>query len=194
MGDRVVMRNEKERLAKAEARAMHKSAYFVRRVLLRVLREEGRLKRTLHLKSGDVVRLVIFQVWATRYKVSVEYVLRTLLRHWWQRAHKPFGKRSMLGVTVPVLCGAHSNVILCEKMLLEFPGHENVGIWRHSEQMRLLGLTETRGRVQGLLSENNPDESCKIYARRIEHRKKKLDAAAAGQWRRRRRWRNNPWL
>src|ERR1035437_3240016 len=175
---------------------MRKTSRQVYKVWVGVLREENKTDFVLRLKPTDRNRLGILQVWAERHKVTLGYVVKTLLAYWRSR---PFmlrkkKKKGLLGVTVASLTSPKSEVILEQAILRDFPDGENVSEYRQRERLHLLGLDGQRGRAKNLISETAPSESCIIYAERIEHRQMKLDNAVASESRRRRTWRGNPWL
>lgn len=188
--------------ARQELKAARRTAFLVGRVLLRVLRAEGRetfaVQRALMRNPRERLRLGIWQVWATRHKVPVSYVIQTLLHYWREKTRRPGKKTSALGVTFATLTSAKSEPILASAIERDFPGRENESQWQMQARLRLLGLDELRGHGRGLVemlfSKDSLDESCNIYQNRIERRQKRLDKAAAAHWRRRRTWRGNPWL
>ena len=175
---------------------MRKTSRHVYKVVVGVLREEIKTDFVLRLKPTDKIRLGILQVWAERHKVTLRYVVRTLLTYWRSR---PFmlrkkKKKGLLGVTVASLTSPKTEVIIEQAMLRDFPDGQNVFESQQRERLHLLGLDGLRGRAKNLINESAPDESCIMFSRRVEHRRTKLDNAAASESRRRRKWRGNPWL
>lgn len=179
---------------KRELRAGRACGRKVLKVLTAVLQKDFHEKiDCLHLRPDDRLRLTIFQSWATRHKVPLNYVLKTLVGYWRSKTRRP-GKKSVLGVTLAALTSRTSEEILKARIAKDFPSGENVTQWNLNAQRVLLGLAEPRGKVKSLIDEDKPEHSCKIYGERIQRRRNKLDSAAAGQRRRRRAWRGNPWL
>jgi hypothetical protein len=181
--------------AKQELREMRKTSRQVYKVVVRVLREEIKTDFVLRLKPTDRIRLDILQVWAERHHVTLDYTIRTVLAFWRSR---PFmrkkKKKGLLGVTVASLTSPKSEVILEQAILRDFPDGQNVSEFRQRARLHLLGLDGLRGRARSLINEKTPDESCIMYASRIERRQTKLSNAEASESRRRRKWRGNPWL
>jgi hypothetical protein len=174
---------------KRELRAMHKAGYRVRRVLIQFLEERTKKKFVLRLKPKDQLRLGIFEVWAARHKVSVGYVLQTILDYW--RAKR---KGSLLGASLPALTSGGSYALLVNKIAEDFPDGANVSLWKAQERMRLLGLAEPRGKIKSLFDPENAEHSCSIEIEHIERRRKVLEKAESESWRKQRRWRGNPWV
>lgn len=184
----------REKEAKKEFSLAKRRARLVCKELLHVLREDFSINFfRFDVKAADLWRLTIFQSWSERYSISLHYVLRELIAFWRERTRRP-GKKSVLGVTIPVLTSSKSEEILREKILKDFPSGENISQHKLQEQRRLLGLAEPRGKVKSLIDEDRPEQSCILYGERIQRRRRRLDSAAAGQRRKRRAWRGNPWL
>jgi hypothetical protein len=188
---------DKALLVRKELHAMRKTGYRVRKVLLSVLHERVKKDFQLRLQTREIVRLGIFQTWATRYHVSLTYVLRTLLDFWTEKTSKrrrPGKRIPLLPVSVPALASRGSEEILRVAIVTGFPGEENLAQWQTAARLRVLGLSETRGRAKSLFDAEDPEQSCSIWMTRLERRRKLLDKAEAESWRKQRRWRGNPWL
>jgi hypothetical protein len=89
---------------------------------------------------GDCVRLLTLRTWTLRYKVTLDYVVRTLVKYWDKRVRKPKSSSS-LGVRVATLVSEHSRQILEESVLRDFPNHENEQAWKCRKRSRILSAS-----------------------------------------------------
>jgi len=180
-------------VGKAELRELRKRIFRARKVLISVLKEMQGIER-LYLKPKDEPRLLILQCWAERHRVPVRYVMSRMISFWREKTKRP-GKKSVLGVSLAALTSFKSEEILKSIIEREFPAGENIAAWREGEKRRLLGLDAQRGKVRPLINLKLSDSRILYhYSKQVKRKQDRLDKANASAWRRRRRWRGNPWL
>jgi len=107
-------------------------------------------------------------------------------------------KKSALGISVTTLVSRAAQRIIEEKLVRRYPGGENVEIWRKREQAAQLererkDAEEEPDRVLHR-SLGNIDNYASRYKRRVLEKRDFLSDQELASWRKRRRYRNNPWL
>lgn len=161
----------------------------VRRVAMRVedivKREFG--LRWWKLKPEDELRCLRLVQWEEKYKVSLDWIFRTLVPIW----KKKFSQYShgRFGVKLPTLVGAKSEEILIGKIRETWPDGENIRQWQCLEQQRQ--WSHHRAGIARKEDWNHPMQAALSYQQRMirEREKRKQFEKVA----RRRRYRGNPW-
>jgi len=134
----------------------------------------------------------VLAVWCKRYKVTLDYTLRTLLKYWDQKIVRVRGGKrvgTVIGVRIATLVGSVSQSVLETAILEEFPTLENEAAWRSNAQMRMLP-------PDGLEAESAEDAQTFIadYAERVRRKRHLLlTRKQPGTQYTRRPYRNNPW-
>jgi hypothetical protein len=178
-----------------EKRALRRQAFRVKVILLKLLKEKWGIEN-YHLRPADQPRLVMFAVWAERHKVPLSYVLTTVITmgRVIGTCHKKKKTKVGLGLSLAALTSKKFEAMLVERIREEYPGETNIDEWRLREKEKALGLTEPRGKISALVDLRFTDAILYNYSQRIDKRAKRFEKGNGAQWRRRRRWRGNPWV
>ena len=94
------------------------------------------------LKETDRERLLMFLVWEQRYRVSVEWMVETLVR-FFEKAILSDGRKKKKGtigfpVLVKTMVSRASEELIQQAIMAEFPNGEHLDLWRQYEQDRIL--------------------------------------------------------
>lgn len=186
------LRQEKARLARR---------IFRIRVIVNEILQESFGRRLYNLKHDDELRLLTLYAWRDRYKVTIKWILKTLIPIW----HKKFARfkvRSALGCRVATLVGKKSEEIIREKLWRDFPHKENVKDWKQKEKQRILELVGGRSnrrkaRYESIVEAPNPESFIKQYKREIKWQTSEMKMSSKNQKEvsqlKHKNFRNNPW-
>lgn len=141
-----------------------------------------------NLKKEDEVRCLRLAQWEETYRVSLEFILKTLVPVWKQK----FARYSMgaFGVKIATLVGQKSEEILKGKIFELYPDGENIRQWKANEQQRQWNLY--REGIKSRENWENPGQAAKEYQQRMirERNARKVFESKA----KKRPYRNNPWI
>ena len=135
-------------------------------------------RKLWRVSETDSYKLLRLLVWSTRYHVSLEFVVSSILSVLTKSAERRTGKRSRgLGVTISVLTGEVAHTILKERIAKEYPAGENVYAMLEEKQAELISLLakEEIGRPRGPLAYKYADDYVRAYKAAIRRRKKKRE-------------------
>jgi hypothetical protein len=174
-----------------EMKALRHKVLVTRQEVAKILTQMGRTYYTL--KPIDEYRLLTLAVWAEKYKVSLEFVVATLVTFWSRIVRAK--ARGGIGVKVWTLVGRKSLKVLQEEILKQYPQGENVDEWRWQKRLQSV-KTFPRGLVRPttILDTDKLSDFCKIYEKRMKRRGHLIDLATSDVERRQRPFRGNPWL
>lgn len=162
------------------------------------MRDDKHLR--LFLSRADKLRLLKLRTWCMRYKLSLSEVLDLIvpvLRK--TGAYRP-GPKSF-GIRMSALTGDTSCRILEDRVLLLYPEGANVSVWRERERERQLQAERdeasdgvaVREQHATLLACDSIESFVGCYSRQVTARRvSERDSTA--RWRKRRKYRGNPWL
>jgi hypothetical protein len=166
------------------------------RLKQRVARMAGRLEVIVKkdfgvaywkLKPEDELRCLRLEQWEEKYRVSLRFILRTIVPIWKQKFARYSGGR--FGVKIPTLVGQKSEEILRQKVLELFPNGENIQQWKAQEQQR-----QWMKYREGIKTKENwemPGQAVLEYQRRMEReREARKEFATKAHIR---PYRGNPW-
>lgn len=161
----------------------------------RILRQSFS-KQLYNPKHEDQVRLLKLRMWEQKYRVSLKYILDTLVPHYEKLGKRKTGRANSkgLGTTIAILTGPAAEEYLCERIAKDFPDNENVIDWKEKERQRCLALLDKEeliGRPRKILSYPTLSEYMKVYRKKVEKARRstsKRETKLAKQ-----PWRNNPW-
>lgn len=162
----------------------------VRRIAGRVeeiVKEEFGVKYW-QLKKEDEIRCLRLEQWEEKYKVSLEFILRTLVPIW----KRKFARYSTggFGVKIPTLVGQKSEDILKGKILELFPDGENVRQWKAVEQQKQ--WAQYREGVRQKENWELPMRAVQEYQHRMEREREARKEFEKKAWLR--PYRGNPWI
>ena len=137
----------------------------------------------VYFNRQDQLRLLNLKIWANKYKLPLEEILRLLLSVWMGKFKA--SRRKGLVVPISTLVGKKSNDILLDYLAKKYPNRENITL-----------------RKQDLVSKIIPEAELKEWddpIRFVYEYKQHIKALRAGDAKiaakfRRRHWRGNPWL
>jgi hypothetical protein len=147
-------------------------------------------------KVKEPLRLVKLKVWEERYHVSLTYVLKTILGHWY--ATMPKDRRTKardaksLGIGLAQLTGVAAESILKEKVMEDFPDGENEAIHKQDERDRILEFLdqELPTRQKSILAYSKISDFVASYRKSIDRRRRETDTISVKMSRM--AWRGNP--
>lgn len=195
--------NSKERLASKEYDNLGTLASEftgkVRNTLEKIRRAEGSTDKVhLWLKQSDQYKLLTLKVWSVKYRVSLRYILETLVPFWEkfvQRRSKKM-KRSGLNVRVSTLVGKKSHSILIESIKRDFPNGLNKIMYIAKERERLYKLAldddDMKVKQKSLVDYSSPDRYVEAYKKSIQAVSKEREEFTAQM--KTRPYRGNPFL
>lgn len=140
------------------------------------------------LKPEDEIRCLRLEQWEEKYKVSLRFILRTLVPIWKQKFARY--TKGAFGVKIPTLVGSKSEEILKGKILELYPDGENVRQWKAVEQQRQ--WAQYREGIKQVENWELPMKAVQDYQHRMERERelrKEFEKRA-----RLRPYRNNPWI
>lgn len=144
--------------------------------------------RFWNLKPEDEIRCLRLQQWEEKYRVPLDFILRTIVPVW----KKKFARYSQgaFGVKIPTLVGKKSEEILKERLKELYPDGENHEQRRAQEQQRQWNYYREGIRV----SEDwiTPIRAAKRYQERMA--KERLRRSGFEKQARKRPYRGNPWV
>jgi hypothetical protein len=141
-----------------------------------------------NLKEEDEIRCLRLQQWEDRYKVSLRFILKTIVPIWKQKFARY--TTGAFGVKIPTLVGDKSEEILKQKVLELFPDGENIRQWKSIKQQ-----AQWNHYREGIRQKENwesPRDAVREYQQRMNRERelrKEFEKAA-----RLRPYRNNPWV
>lgn len=140
------------------------------------------IDKKLYMNPGrrDQLKLLNLLTWAERYSLSLEEILRVLLKVW----RGKFSNRG-LGVSISTLTGVRSKQIILDYSARMYPGKENVAKRKADMQSSFLSQDT-------VMEYDDPVQFVNEYRARI-NRLKKADEVIARKFQRR-RWRTSPWV
>jgi len=136
----------------------------------------------MRLTRLDQQRLLTLRAWATRYKVSLHFILSLLLSFWLKKGFKN-RTDSYLGVRISSLTGKRSKRLLEDEVLKQFPNNEHIAAWK-SERLLELCFAPFSMAVT-----SNPEQFGEAYVEAIK--KRQAEAEPRQKWLRR-PFRDNP--
>lgn len=156
---------------------------------------EGKRKSYFNVKIShiDETRLLVLRTWALRYRVTVEEILDLLVPT--MRKQRTLKKTAFLGFQIATLTGQWGETLLQEKLKKRYPNGQNFELWRSREKQRHMDREE----AEDSPSPSRPANAKKDPAGYIEQYRARVEAAQVEeekgtQWRRRKKYRNNPYL
>lgn len=163
----------------------------------RVRRMAGRVEETVKREFGlkwwrltqeDEIRCLRFEQWEEKYRVSLTWILKTLVPIWRQK----FARYSMgaFGVKIPTLVGQKSEEILKEKIKQLYPDGENLRQWKATEQQRQ--WSQYRQGVRVTENWELPMHAIREYQQRMVRERR--DRNEFEKQARLRPYRGNPWI
>lgn len=154
----------------------------------------------LHFKKDQQLKLLKLNLLSIRYKLSIPeilVILIPLIRDRMMHNRSTFG----LGININVLCGQAAERMLFEELKKNDPGDERIELWKAKARDRQLEV-EAAIDDDGVHDRvyNTPLDAPSVasfinsYRQRVLSRRAADEAARADKSRRRKVYRNNPWL
>jgi hypothetical protein len=153
----------------------------------------------------DSVRLLKLRVWELHYKVEIpeilDLIVPVLLK---TRAPAKQSKKPGLGISVAALTGPGAEKILAEELRKRYPDGSHRNYWR--EQRREEDILRERQHQEGadtivhkskgssLLYYRSVKEYQQQYDAQVEQEREEFNRAYGQKWRKRKRYRDNPWI
>jgi hypothetical protein len=173
--------------------------------LVNSILEEDYGKQLVHIKPQDKLKLLTFDAWRQMHKVSIRYILQTILPHFIkiQKRIGRYRKNSMsLGVPISHLTGKKSEEMLVYWIGRNFPDRENVSMWRQKAIQRILdhrlGSDEEEEVVQEkrktILDFKTPEKFAQSYAARIREERAAIEKVTTDNRNKLRPYRDNPFI
>lgn len=153
-------------------------------------------------KPVDLARLLKLKVWSLRYYTSVPEILDLVvpvLRYMVRTKHKRYG----LGLSLAMLTGIGAEHILEQELKKKYPDGENIAFWKEcqrdrqlrvEEQEELDGLEPRQYIPRGILECESVEDFAHKYEARLLKQREEWQRAVRQKWRKRKKYRNSPWL
>jgi len=137
----------------------------------------------------DQLRLLVLTGWEEKFKISIAWMLKQLVPFWRGRFAR-YQKGSGLGFRIATLVGKKSEQMLQQRIAEQFPDREHLTRWRTKEQARQWSLAWDREpKVENW---EHPHEVILQYQRGMNRERRERKSWV--RRRKRRRYRNNPWI
>lgn len=185
--------------ARKEEKVLRRRLFNLHALVDEILQEE--LERRLYrLSPTDELRLFKLITWRDRYKVSIRFILKTLVPYYAEKFKRFSGRKDSLGCKLATLLGKKSEVMLRDAIAREFPNDEHVSLWNQEMQYAILDTEagddeeEFISKPKDMLHFNTPAEYIKSYRRRVNVRRRDLQKLVEDPRRKLRQWRGNPFI
>jgi hypothetical protein len=167
---------DREDVIEQELKQLNKTALrYAKRVedYLQVYQGKNVRNVMLYLSEGDQLRLLTLRAWEMKYKVSLKFILSTLLPFWQSFLKNKTKKISRgLGVRISTLTGKKSEQILRDAISRTYPDNENVLVWMAERREEIiqceLERMHTGIRIKSLLKFSSPQKYFRHYQNRIQ--------------------------
>lgn len=189
---------QKRQLRRQERKDLTRRVWQMRARVDKIL-QEAFDKRIFRLSETDGYRLLVFGVWAQKYKVSLDFIVRILVSFYLKHLGRHINvRKKSLGIRISTLTGDKAEQLLRETIQREFPNFENVGLWRQRKKESILSSREgddtgLTTKVKTILDYPTPEAYVRAYRRKINQAKKD-DERADNDQNKKRPYRGNPWL
>lgn len=188
---------------------MHKGVHEVWRkaieltaLLLRWVETRDGETRFILLSKPDQLRLLVLETWSIRYRLPVLEILDIVVpfvRLRWKSRGRVV---SLLRFRIAALAGNSAEVYLREQLAKRYPNGENYAAWRQREiehqllveEAEELGDLHTRSSPIGLLGFDTGEAYVAAYRERVLKARAAYNKEASARWRKRKRYRGNPFL
>jgi hypothetical protein len=191
----------KKRFYKQEKLRLQKRIFRLRVIINEVLKEDFN-RRLYNLKHDDELRLLTLYTWRDRYRVSIRWMLKFLIKIW-SKQFSRFKVKSSLGCRVATLVGRKSEEIIRERIFREFPNGENKSTWQQAEKDRIVSLIQPRkdrrkkARFTSILQAHNPQHFISKYKKEIKWKSREKNLSSRNQKQlkevKNKQYRNNPY-
>lgn len=189
------MNKQETKRAEIELKRLRIRSRIVLGEITKVLKRDFNRTFGFNIRPIDRNRLFNLQIWSDKYKVSIRWILHVLVPYWSKKLKRKPGQAWGLGVKVQSFVGKHSQRIIEEEIIKQFPERENEKLWNHAKRMELTGLAERSPvKYRDVLECESIDDFVRKYRKRVAVRRRELDTAESQPSKRHRLYRNNPWL
>jgi len=138
----------------------------------------------------DRYRLLMLRIWSEKYKVSLRFILGTLLPFYWSKvSSKHANSKWGFGIRLATLLSGLSEQILSDAVKRTYPDKGNIAEWRWQRRTRMIAAGQPLQREDPLAD----DQFMARYDEQIRARRKELIAAVIDEAHRRHCYRDNPW-
>lgn len=185
----------KKLLVRTELRELDRIAFRMYADVVRYLEAHGR--KMYGLSLTDKYRLLKFRNWMERYKISLEFILDTLLPYY-QRRFKTENHKKGLGVKVTTLTGKKSEQIISDKVFEQFPNGENISLARHDRITEIIARRtgeddEFSPKIKTLLDFKSPEAYTRYYDKKTRRQSSEYLKETDRKENKLRRYRGSPW-
>lgn len=155
----------------------------------------------LRFKPEDKVRLLRLKTWSMRHHISIAEILDMVMPVLTERSK--WKKKYGFDITVRVLTGAASKKVLNFQLNKRYPAGENRAIWQEQEREAQLyaekidaleGMEVKPNLTPVIRADETTEEYMERYTKSVERARAIERKAVSQKWRRRKNYRNNPWL
>ena len=137
--------------------------------------------------SFDSLRLLTLEVWAQRYQVDLEFVVRSLFDHFGRVRKSPDDEGiHRIGISIVTLCGKQSEKALQRAIKENFPDKENISTKRYDMRRKM-----REHPVTAHIKSDVPELYAQQYKKITTTRRNEVRQSGF-EWKR--TWRGNPWL
>jgi hypothetical protein len=155
----------------------------------------------IRYKQQDQIRLLRFRTWQLRYRLTVPEILNFIvpvLRTQMLGRGKGYG----LGISIRTLVGRGSERIIQEELAKQYPGAENITVWRDQERERQIeaehnedadGMELKSNRPTSLLQCSTVDQYLTRYKKQVLQSRQVHEIETTRTSRRRKAYRFSPW-
>lgn len=162
-------------------------------------------KHTLQWMSIiDRKRLTVLLVWEQRYKVPLEWIVETLLRHYQYKRKRIITGRRYRNPALPVrtvtLVSPTSAEIIEKEIAQAYPADEHLDIWRERKRYEILAKQLSTEGLSGrsvvgktFIDFSSTEDFVKHYSKMVEEHRLIEDKIAGERRRKGKPYRGSPW-
>ncbi len=129
-------------------------------------------------------QILTIRTWVIRYRVSLSWVLRLLLKDRFGRIVAP-SKSGGLGLPLRTLCSTATQQYVENEVLRQFPHDENISVWNQKQRSTMLAT------LRFVKPQKDLNQFVQAYTKWASQEQENTERFAEKL--RRRPWRGNPW-
>lgn len=177
-----------------------KKIWLMKKELDAVLREHSR--RLYYMSKKDELRLLRLRIWAHKYKVSLRYILRTLIAHYEKRITYRGKSKDGMVCSIGTLTGNGAKFILEKSIRENFPNGEHLEDWKQTRIDQILDAEKEEDLVEGTITRKRQirivdDKTARKFVRHYRNKvataREEFRSAMSNKNRKLKPYRESPW-
>lgn len=164
------------------------------------LLEDNFGREIFRLTGLDTLRLLTLKAWQIKYKVSLEYILQTIVPFYLATIAKKFSTNpNSLGFKVSTLCGKKAEKLLQDAIAKDFGDGDNLSLWQWERKQEIFHSRTTdeefgEAKIKTIIDYPKVSRYVKAYRRRVSGKQKDFEKELLNPANTKRQYRDNPWV